>query len=413
MTQQELSILWEQYNTFQKRGLKLNMARGCPADEQLDLSLPMLHLSDEFICEDGSDVRNYGDVTGIPEAKRLFGELLGMEPSNVLIGGSSSINLLYDALTRAWIHGPMPGDTPWCRLPKVRFICPAPGYDWHFKMLEMLGIECVSIPLLDDGPDMEAAAALAADPSVKGIICNPMYSNPSGVTYSDEKVRALAELKTAAPDFRILWDHAYCVHHLYDEPERQDSLANLYEACCAAGCPDRVLMFASTSKITFAGCGISAMAASPANIARHTDLLHYQLVSYDRMNELRHVRFLKDKQTIEAHMRRHAAIIRPKFELVLRTFERELSGIAAWSKPRGGYFILFEAPAGCAKRIVSLCAQAGVTLTPAGSPYVGGIDPKDSTLRIAPTRPPISELEKVMEIFPICVKIAAAEAGQL
>jgi len=247
----------------------------------------------------------------------------------------------------------------------------------------------------------------------EGIICNPMYSNPSGVTYSDAKVRALAELKTAAPDFRIIWDHAYCVHHLYDEPERQDRLANIYEACCAAGCPDRVLMFASTSKITFAGCGISAMAASPANIARHTELLHYQLVSYDRMNQLRHVRFLKDRETVAAHMEKHAAIIRPKFELVLRTLERELSGLADWSHPRGGYFILFEAPEGCAKRIVELCGQAGVTLTPAGSPFVGGFDPRDSVLRIAPTLPPMEELEQVMEIFPVCVKLAAAEAGAL
>lgn len=413
MTELEMSRLWEQYHAFQKRGLHLNMARGCPSARQLELSVPMLHLSDEFVSEDGSDVRNYGDVTGIPEAKRLFGSLLDMEPANVIIGGSSSINMIYDALTRAWIHGPMAGDTPWCRLPKVRFLCPVPGYDWHFKMLEMLGIECVSIPLLSDGPDLEAMQKLAADPGVKGIICNPMYSNPSGVTYSDAKVRALAELKTAAPDFRIIWDHAYCVHHLYDEPERQDRLANIYEACCAAGCPDRVLMFASTSKITFAGCGISAMAASPANIARHTELLHYQLVSYDRMNQLRHVRFLKDRETVAAHMEKHAAIIRPKFELVLRTLERELSGLADWSHPRGGYFILFEAPEGCAKRIVELCGQAGVTLTPAGSPFVGGFDPRDSVLRIAPTLPPMEELEQVMEIFPVCVKLAAAEAGAL
>ena len=408
-----LSRLWKKYDEFCARGLKLNMARGCPSREQLDLSVPMLHMEDTFICEDGSDVRNYGDVTGIPEAKRLFGELLGMPHEQVIIGGSSSINLIYDALTRAWIHGPMDGDTPWCRLPKAKFITPEPGYDWHFRMLKMLGIECVGVPLLNDGPDMDAVRELIKDPLVKGIICVPMYSNPSGVTYSDEKVTALASMQTAASDFRIIWDNAYCVHHLYPEPENQDRLLNIYDACVKFGNPDRVLMFASTSKLTFAGCGISAMAASPANIARHTELLHYQLVSYDRLNQLRHVRFLRDKATVEAHMRKHADIIRPKFELVLRTFERELSDIAEWTKPRGGYFICFEAPDGCAKRIVELCARAGVTLTPAGSPYIDGIDRRDRTLRIAPTLPPIEDLEKVMEIFPTAVRIAAAEAGKL
>jgi len=240
-----------------------------------------------------------------------------------------------------------------------------------------------------------------------------MYSNPSGVTYSDEIVEELASMPTAAEDFRIIWDHAYCVHHLYTEPERQDRLANMYTACQRHGHGDRVLMFASTSKITFAGCGISAMAASPDNIARHTDLLHYQLVSYDRLNELRHVRFLPDRAAVENHMRKHAAIIRPKFELVLDTFRRELDGIAAWTEPRGGYFICFEAPDGCAKRIVSLCREAGVLLTPAGSPYVGGMDPRDRTIRIAPTMPPLEDLEKVMELFPVAVKIAAAETGKL
>lgn len=413
MNEQSLSLLWKQYSDFKARGLHLNMARGCPSKEQLNLSAAMLHMEDEFICADGSDVRNYGDVTGIPEAKKLFGELLDMPAEQVIIGGSSSINLIYDALTRAWIHGPMDGDMPWSRLKKVKFICPVPGYDWHFKMLSMLGIECVGVPLLSDGPDMDKVAELAMDPEVKGIVCVPMYSNPSGVTYSDDVVDKLAKMNTTAPDFRIIWDNAYCVHHLYPEFERQDHLANIYTACKKYGHEDRVLIFASTSKITFAGCGISAISASPANIERHTRLLHYQLVSYDRLNQLRHVRFLKDCAAVESHMRRHADIIRPKFELVLNTFERELSGIAEWTKPKGGYFICFEAPDGCAKRIVSLCADAGVILTPAGSPYIDGFDPRDRTIRIAPTLPPIEELEKVMEIFPTAVKIASAEAGKL
>ncbi len=402
-----LAELWRKYEDFRNRGLKLDMSRGKPEKAQLDLSLPMLEPDYDFIAEDGIDVRNYGDTTGIPEAKRLFGELLGVPPEQIIVGGNSSINLIHDALTRALICGPMEGDTPWAKLPRVKFICPVPGYDWHFHMCETLGIQTIPVQLGTDGPDMDEVERLALDPEVKGFICCPMYSNPSGITFSDETVDRLAAMKTAAPDFRIIWDNAYCVHHLYEN--ERDSLKNIYEACTAYGNTDRVLMFTSTSKVTFAGGGISAMGASPANIARHTALLTYQLVCYDKLNQLRHARFLPDKASVEAHMAKHAEIVRPKFEYVLEVLENELSGIGSWSKPKGGYFICYYAPEGCARRIVELCHEAGVTLTPAGSSYPGGYDPKDSTIRIAPTFPPLSELKLVMELFPLAVKIAAAE----
>lgn len=408
MKQDKLTRLWQQYEQFKSRGLKLDMSRGKPEKAQLDLSVPMLHMKDSFISEDGIDVRNYGDTTGIPEAKRLFSELLDLPPEQIIVGGNSSINLIHDALTRALLCGPMEGDIPWARLPRVKFICPVPGYDWHFHMCDTLGIQMLPVQLVEGGPDMDEVERLVLDPEVKGLICNPMYSNPSGITYSDDTVDRLAAMKTAAADFRIIWDNAYLVHHLYKND--RDSLKNIYEACLASGNPDRVLMFTSTSKITFAGGGISAMGASPANIARQAGLLTYQLVCYDKLNQLRHTNFLPDKAAVEAHMAKHADIIRPKFEYVLEVLEKELSGFGSWSRPKGGYFICYYAPEGCAHRIVDLCQKAGVTLTPAGSPYPGGIDPIDSTIRIAPTFPPLSELKLVMELFPVAVKIAAIEA---
>ena len=326
--------------------------------------------------------------------------------SQVIVGGNSSINMIHDALTRAIINGPMPGDTPWGKLTGVKILCPVPGYDWHFAMCETLGLIPVPVPTNDDGPDMDQVEALARDPLVKGMICVPMYGNPSGVTFSDAVVDRLAAMETAAKDFRIVWDNAYCVHHLY--PDRRDHLKNMYEACAAAGHPDRVLMFTSTSKITFAGGGVAAMAASPANIARHAALLTYQLVCYDKVNQLRHARFLPDLNAVERHMARQAEIIRPKFDYVLSVMERELSGVATWSRPNGGYFICFKAPRGCARRIVQLCADAGVVLTPAGAPFPGGRDPEDSTLRIAPTYPDMDELKQAMELFVIAVRLADA-----
>lgn len=406
MDENNLNALIERYEAFKARGLRLDMSRGKPEARQLDLSLPMLEPMDSFVCEDGVDARNYGDPTGIPEAKRLFGALLGVPAEQVIVGGNSSINMIHDALTRAIINGPMPGDTPWGRLTGVKILCPVPGYDWHFAMCETLGLIPVPVPTNDDGPDMDQVETLVHDPLVKGMICVPMYGNPSGVTFSDAVVDRLAAMETAAKDFRIIWDNAYCVHHLY--PDRRDHLKNMYEACEAAGHPDRVLMFTSTSKITFAGGGVAAMAASPANIARHAALLTYQLVCYDKVNQLRHARFLPDLNAVERHMARQAEIIRPKFDYVLSVMERELSGVATWSRPNGGYFICFKAPRGCARRIVQLCADAGVVLTPAGAPFPGGRDPEDSTLRIAPTYPDMDELKQAMELFVIAVRLADA-----
>ena len=409
MNTMNIEALRARYEAFKARGLKLDMSRGKPEAAQLDLALPMLDMKADFLSEDGVDTRNYGDPLGIPEARRLFGELLGVPAGQVIVGGSASLNLIFDALSRAVLHGPLEGDAPWGKLEHVKILCPVPGYDWHFGMCDTLGLEIVPVPTGDNGPDMDMIESLVRDPAVKGMICVPMYGNPSGVTYSDEVVDRLAAMDTAAPDFRIIWDNAYCVHHLYPDEARRDHLKNMYEACAAVGHEDRVLMFTSTSKITFAGGGVSAMAASPRNIARQAALMTYQLVCYDKVNQLRHVRFLPDRAAVEAHMMKHAAIIRPKFEYVLEVMERELSGLASWSRPRGGYFICFRAPRGCARRIVQLCAEAGVTLTPAGSPFPHGHDPEDSVIRIAPTYPPMEELKQVMELFPLAVKIAAME----
>lgn len=413
MNKADFEKLLAQYEQQKAKHMSLNMARGCPSAAQLELSMPMMTQTESYLNEDGADCRNYGLYTGIPEAKRLFGQLLGVDPSLVIIGGNSSINLIHDALTRAMLNGPLPGFTPWAKLDKVKFVCPVPGYDWHFYMCDKLGIEILTVPMLDDGPDMDAVEQLVRDPQVKGMICVPMYSNPTGVTFSDRVVDRLAAMETAAPDFRIIWDNAYCVHHLYEEDSRRSRLKNIYDACCQYGHEDRVLMFTSTSKITFPGCGISAMAASPRNIEYQSSLLMYQLVCYDKMNQLRHTNFLPDLDAVTSHMKKHAAIMRPKFRCVLDTMERELKDIARWSDPNGGYFICFYAPNGCAKRIVELCQQAGVSLTPAGSPYPHGYDKDDSLLRIAPTFPTLDELRAAMEIFVLAVRIAAVEVGAL
>ncbi|MDO4581627.1 MAG: aminotransferase class I/II-fold pyridoxal phosphate-dependent enzyme [Bacillota bacterium] len=400
------------YQQFAARDLHLDMSRGKPSGEQLDLSLPLLHVLDDhnFIAENGMDVRNYGEYRGIPEARRLFAQIFDVPAEQVLVGGNSSINMICDALKRCFLNGALPGDTPWAKLDKVKFICPVPGYDWHFHICETFGIEMIAVEMDEHGPLMDEVERLvAADPSIKGMITVPMYSNPSGVTYSDEVVRRLAAMPAAAHDFRLIWDNAYCLHHLYDD--KRDRLANIYTACEQAGHADRVLMFTSTSKITTAGSGICAMAASPANIEYAASLIMYQLVCYDKLNQLRHCRFLPDLAAVEAHMRRHAAILRPKFDTVLDTLDKEIAplGIAHWHRPLGGYFVCFYAPDGCAKRIVQLCKDAGVTLTPAGAPYPHGIDPHDNTIRIAPTYPPLEELRQVMVLFVIAVKLAAVE----
>ncbi len=408
------AVLEEEIAEFASRGLSLDLSRGKPEAGQLDLSTPMLSILKEgdYYDEEGTDCRNYiGGLEGLPEVRRLFGEMLGVPPELVIPGGNSSLNMIHDALCRAFLFGPLPGFTPWCKLPEVKFICPVPGYDWHFHTCEDFGIRMLSVPIGEDGPDMDRIEELVKDPAVKGMICVPMYGNPSGVTFSDEVVRRLAQMETAAPDFRLFWDNAYCVHHLYDEEENRDHLANIYEACQACGHEDRVLMFTSTSKITFAGSGICAAAMSPANRAEALRTMTYQLVNYDKLNQLRHIRFLPDMAAVDALMKKHAAILRPKFERVTQILEETIAplGIGHWHKPRGGYFICFYAMPGCAKRIVSICREAGVTLTPAGAAYPYDTDPEDSAIRIAPSYAAMGDLEKVMELFPKAVELASVE----
>lgn len=418
MTPEQLATEYETlqaaYNAFKAKGLKLNMARGKPAASQLDLSTPMLDVltsESELVAADGTDLRNYGVVDGLPEAKALMATMLDDKPENVIVFGNSSLNIMYDTIMRCWVFGTL-GATPWCQLDKVKFVCPAPGYDRHFGVTEAFGIEMVAVPMNDDGPDMDAVEALVAnDAAFKGIWCVPKYSNPGGVTYSDEVVRRLARMQTAAADFRIFWDNAYAVHHLSSEPDEQDALLDIAIACAEAGNPDRYFKFASTSKVTLPGAGIAAFAASPANIAEVKTRLSVQTIGHDKVNQMRHVRFLKDADGITAHMAKHAAIIAPKFELVVSMLEEGLAGTGcgSWSTPRGGYFVSFDAPAGTAKRVVALAKDAGVTMTGAGATYPYKSDPADSNIRIAPTLPPLEELEQAIEVFVTCVKLAAVE----
>lgn len=409
-----LAALQDEYASFKARGLALNMARGKPAAEQLDLSMPLLSTVttvEDCRAEDGTDCRNYGVLAGLPEAQRLMAVLLDDDPENVIVFGNSSLTVMYDTLARCLDFGTL-GSTPWCQYEQVRWLCPVPGYDRHFGVTEAFGIEMIPVPMNDDGPDMDTVERLVAeDASIKGIWCVPKYSNPGGVTYSDEVVRWLASMECAADDFRIFWDNAYCVHHLFDDVSEQDQLLDIAEACAEAGNPDRYFKFASTSKITFPGAGVAAMAASPENIAEAKQHLNAQMIGHDKINQLRHVRFLRDAEGIAAHMRKHAAILRPKFALVERKLTEGLGelGIATWTHPRGGYFVSFDAPAGCAKRIVALAKEAGVTLTGAGATWPHGEDPHDANIRIAPTLPPIDELEVALDVFVCCVKIAALE----
>ena len=402
------------YAEIKAKGLSLNMARGKPAKSQLDLSLPLLltvSTADDCFAEDGTDCRNYGVLDGLPEAKRLMASMLDAAPENVFVGGASSLTLMYDAIARYVQFGPL-GDAPWGKLDNVKWLCPVPGYDRHFQITETFGFEMIPVPMNEDGPDMDLIEQLvASDASVKGIWCVPKYSNPGGVTYSDEVVRRLASMKCAAGDFRIFWDNAYCVHHLFDETEKQDRLLDIAAACEEAGTPDRYLKFASTSKITFPGAGVAALAASADNLAQIKQLINSSTIGYDKLNQLRHVKFLKDAQGIAEHMSKHAAIIRPKFELVARKLTEGLTevGGCAWTNPRGGYFVSFDAPEGCAKRIVSLAKEAGVTMTGAGATWPYKQDPHDSNIRIAPTLPPLEELDEALDVFVCCVKLAYVE----
>ena len=402
--------LTAQYEGYKAMGLKLNMARGLPGTDQLDMCEGMLTVlsKNEDLWDGKTDARNYGLLEGLPSCRALFAELMGVPVEKVLAGGNSSLTLMYDALMRLWVYGAAGVGKPWCREDKVKWLCPAPGYDRHFAMTEQLGIELLPVPMLEDGPDMDAVEKLAADPAVKGIWCVPKYSNPEGKVYSDAVVRRFAAMKTAAPDFRIFWDNAYCVHDLSDNPP---ALLDLVAECEKAGCPDRVFEFASTSKISYPGAGVSCMVASVANIEWMKKYMGKQMVGPDKINQLRHVRYFKNADGIRAHMKKHAAFLRPKFELVLTTLEQRLGGTGAgsWHKPQGGYFVSFDSLPGCARKINQMCKEAGVNMTGPGATWPYGKDPEDKNQRIAPTFPPLNELKTAMEVFCTCALLAAVE----
>ena len=409
---EELELLRKEYKKVQAMDMQLNMSRGIPCIDQLDLSMRMMDVLDsssDLTCEDGTDCRNYGQLTGIEEARELLGDMMENNPKDIIIYGNSSLNVMFDTISRVWTHGVM-GNTPWCRLPEVKFLCPVPGYDRHFAITEYFGIKMIPVPMTPTGPDMDIVEKLVSeDETIKGIWCVPKYSNPQGISYSDETVRRFARLKPAAPDFRIFWDNAYGMHHLYDT--HQDYLIEILAECKRAGNPDLVYKFASTSKITFPGSGIAAVATSPNNMVDFVNTLKFQTIGHDKVNQLRHVRFFGDIHGMVEHMRKHAAIIRPKFEMVEDTLEKHLGklSIGTWTKPRGGYFILFDSLPGCAKEIVALMKKAGVIMTPAGATWPYGKDPNDSNIRIAPTYPTLSELQTAMETFTLCVRIASAK----
>lgn len=398
------------YDDFKSLGLKLNMARGNPCKEQLELSLGMLNVFDDgdFMSENGIDVRNYGMLDGIPEAKKFFADMIGVSDDEVIIFGNSSLNAMFWAVQTAYNKGVL-GEKPWSQVEKPKFLCPVPGYDRHFKVTEFFGIEMINIPMTPTGPDMDMIENLVAnDESIKGIWCVPQYSNPDGISYSDETVKRFANLKTAAKDFRIFWDNAYCIHHLVENPT---TILNILDEAKKAGNEDMVYIFGSTSKITFPGAGVAVMGASKKNVDELKKYLGISIISYDKMNQLRHVKFFKNFEGMCEHMKKHRDIIAPKFNHVCEALEKEIAplGIGTWTVPQGGYFISFNAPNGCAKRIVQLCADAGVTLTGAGATFPYGKDPDDKNIRLAPTYPSMDELKKAMELFIICVKLASAE----
>lgn len=410
--QTEYENLKKKYEDFSKKGLALDMSRGKPSSDQLDLSLPMLDVltsKSDIKTQNGTDVRNYGVLDGIDEAKKLFADLLEIDTKNIFVAGNSSLNLMYDSIARAMIFG-VCGSTPWAKLDKpVTFLCPVPGYDRHFSMCESFGIKMINIPTDENGPDMDMVKDLVEkDDSIKGIWCVPMYSNPSGATYSNEVVEKLVNLKPKADDFRIYWDNAYCVHHLTDNPAK---LLNIINEAEKAGNPDIVLQFASSSKITFSGGGVAIISASENNLNQIKKLVGMQTIGHDKVNQLRHCLFFKDANGVYAHMKKHADIIKPKFEAVVNALEKEIIplGLGSYINPLGGYFISFDTNKGCAKRVYSLCKDAGVTLTPAGASFPYGVDDNDTNIRIAPTFPPVSELNIAMELFCICVKMASIE----
>ena len=406
--------LEKKYEDAKGKGLKLDMSRGKPSVAQLDMGMDIfdvLNSQSDLTSMEGVDVRNYGVLDGLMEAKQMMADIMGTKAENIIVYGNASLNVMYDAVSSAMTHGVM-GCTPWCRLDKVKFLCPVPGYDRHFAITQHFSIEMITVPMTPQGPDMDLVEELVSgDDSVKGIWCVPKYSNPQGYTYSNETVRRFANLKPAAKDFRIFWDNAYAVHHLYDEEERQESIPDILSECEKAGNPDMVYEFASTSKISFSGAGVAAIATSRGNLECIKKTLTIQTIGYDKINQLRHVRYFKDFEGIKEHMRKHAALMRPKFEAVLKVLEEELAGtgIGEWTRPGGGYFISFESLEGCAKAIVARCKEAGVVLTGAGATYPYGKDPRDSNIRIAPTFPTAEELSQATDLFVLCVKLVSVE----
>ena len=406
----EYQLVKSHFEDLKGEGLKLNMARGKPGKAQLDLVSDILTVlaSPDQCVVDGLDVRNYGELSGIPAAKKLFADILGCQVDECFIGGSASLTLMYDTIAKAFSHGLLHSEKPWCKLEKVKWLCPAPGYDRHFKITESFGCEMITIPMTPTGPDMDLVEELVKDPEVKGMWCVPKYSNPDGIVYSADTVRRIAALKPAAPDFLLMWDNAYCVHEFDGDFVPFDDILTL---CREAGNPDMVFEYASTSKITLPGAGISVMASSRANLDYMEKLLNIQMISYDKVNQLRHVLYLKNKENTLALMKRHAEIMLPKFQCVLRWLAQEIEPleIATWQKPKGGYFVSVNTAPGLAKRTLALCKEAGVTMTGAGATFPYGKDPADSNIRIAPSLPPVAELEKAMDIFCTCLKLAALE----
>lgn len=407
--EKELESVKVRYNAFKDRGITLDMSRGKPGPEQMDISSKMFDaVSNDlgYKNETGIDCRNYGGLDGLPELKRLFSQIFGVDESLVIVGGNSSLNMMFDTIAQAMTHGF--GAEPWLMQKNVKFLCPAPGYDRHFAICEHFGIELIAVANTPEGPDMDAVEKLIKDPSVKGIWCVPKYSNPEGITYSDETVRRIAALKPAAVDFRVFWDNAYAIHSLYDE---DDKLLNIYDECVRQGNPNLVIQFTSTSKITFPGAGVAAQTAGPEDVARIKNRMSFQTIGPDKLNQLRHARIFTSLDKVLEHMKKHADVLRPKFEIVLDRFEKEFGGldIASWTKPKGGYFISLNLPEGCAKKVHTLCKEAGLVLTEAGATFPYGKDPKDSNLRIAPSYPDNEEITLAAELLAICVKIAVIE----
>lgn len=409
---QEKQSLEQQYAEVKAKDLKMDMSRGKPAQAQLDIAngiMDALNSESDLKCEAGIDCRNYGVLDGIPEAKKLLGDMSEVPADNMIIYGNSSLNIMFDTVSRSMTHG-VCGSTPWCKLDKVKFLCPVPGYDRHFAVTEYFGIEMINVPMLATGPDMDMVEELvSSDPAIKGIWCVPKYSNPQGITYSEETVKRFAHLKPAAEDFRIYWDNAYSIHHLYDD--NQDFLLEILSECVKAGNPDMVYKFISTSKVSFPGSGVAAVTASKRNLEDFERHMKIQTIGHDKLNQLRHVRFFPDMASMHAHMRKHADIMRPKFEAVINGLEKELGGldIGEWTKPRGGYFISFDAMEGCAKKIVAKAKEAGLVMTGAGATFPYGIDPRDSNIRIAPSYPTPEELAVATQIFVLSVKLVSID----